>query len=86
MNEMGPNVRRLFVIRMSRDVIPDGGGIMDGISFFTDMSKRKAIMENAEEWVYRAISAVRNASDPNPFKDSSDEEVASEILKKYDSE
>jgi hypothetical protein len=84
MNEMGPNVRRLFILRMSREAVPDGGGLADGISFFSDTEKRKTIMANSDAWVHRAIDAVRRASEPNPFKNSDDETIAAEILRKVD--
>lgn len=83
--EMSPSVKKLFIYRMSRDAIPDGGGLSDGISFFTDPDKRKAIMRRSEEWVIQALDLIRSASDPNPWRDASDEDIATEILRRVES-
>lgn len=33
MNEIGPNLKKLIIRKMSKDAIPDGGGFADGIDF-----------------------------------------------------
>lgn len=80
--QLTPNVRRLLILRMSREAVPDGGGLADGLSFFIDAEKRKTIMANSEEWVRQAIALVRNASEPNPWRDASDDAIAGEILRR----
>jgi len=40
----------------------------------------KKAMAQTEEY----ILAVRNAAEPNPFKNSTDDEIAGEILKRID--
>jgi hypothetical protein len=84
MNEFGPNVRKLLIVKMSRDAIPDGGGLADGIEFFANLGKRKRIMAGAEEWVRQAIAVVRQAAEPNPWKVASDEEIAAELLRRIE--
>lgn len=81
MNEMGPNVRRLFIHRMSVLTIPAGGGFADGLAFFTDQEKRRSIMREAEIWVAGAIQTVRTASGPNPWREADDETIAGEIMR-----
>jgi hypothetical protein len=83
-NDLGPNVRDLFIRRMSILAVPDGGGFADGMSFFFDKEKRAKIMKEAEEWTKQAIELVRSAAEPNPWKDSSDEEIAGEILRRLE--
>lgn len=82
MGEMGPNVRRLFIQRMSVLAIPTGGGFADGLSFFTDQEKRRRIMHDAEIWVMGAIQTVRTASGDNPWREADNETVAGEILRR----
>ena len=37
-------------------------------------------MKAAREWVTQAIQAVRSAKEPNPYKDWTDEQIATEIM------
>jgi hypothetical protein len=57
---LGPNTRKLLIHKMSHDAIPDGGGLADGISFFTDPDKRKKIMAGALEWTRSTGSASQS--------------------------
>ena len=85
MNDMGPNARKLFITKMSRDAIPDGGGLADGLKFFTISSlERGAIIDKAMEWTQKAIQLVRTSAEPNPWRAASDEEIAGEILRRID--
>lgn len=77
-----PNVRRLLIYRMSVLAVPSGGGLADGLSFFTDTDKRRGVMVDAEKWTRDAIAAVRNAGEPNPWNVATDEEIAAEILRR----
>ena len=81
---MGPNVRKLWTHKMSRDAIPDGGGFVDGLEFFTNPEKRQRIMREAEAWVAQAIAVVRTAAEPNPWREASDEAIAGELLRLID--
>ena len=82
MNNFGPNVRELLILKISRDAIPDGGGLADGIEFFANAEKRKEIMSGAIEFVKAAICAVREAPNPNPFRDADDEAIAGELVRR----
>ena len=84
MTELGPNVKRLIIHKMSHGAISAGGGLSDAISFFTDTEKRARIIKESEEWVKEAISITRRAEPPNPWKDSTDEEIAGEILRRLE--
>jgi hypothetical protein len=84
--EMTPNVKKLFILRMSRQAVPDGGGLSDGIDFFLDGEKRRVIMANSKEWVRKAIDAVRDGGEPNPWCNADDETIAAEILRRVEKE
>jgi hypothetical protein len=77
---IGPNVKRLITRKMSLDAIPRGGGFVDGLAF---LSRKENITEgakNASLWVKAAIRIVRQAAEPNPWKDADDEAIASYLL------
>ena len=84
LTELTPNVKRLIILRISREAIPDGGGIVDGLNFFADNEKRKSILATSAIWVKQAIELVRGGAEPNPWKNASDEEIATEILHRAD--
>jgi hypothetical protein len=82
--KIGPNVKRLLILKMSRNAIPDGGGLADGIKF---LSSKESIMSGykaAEEWTEAVIQAVRDACDPNPFRKADNETIATEIVRRID--
>ena len=81
---IGPNVKKLIIHKMSLDAIPSGGGVVDGLKFLTDKDKIAKTLREANEWVKQAIYVVRNATEPNPFKNTSDEDIAGEILRKIE--
>ena len=84
MTELGPNARDLFIRRMSILAVPDGGGFADGMAFLFDKEIRARVVKEAEAWVKQAIETVRSAAHPNPWKDSTDEEIAGEILRRLE--
>lgn len=73
---------RLMVHRMATVAIPDGQGFKAGIDFFLDRDKRRQIGNEALEWTREAIALVRNAPDPNPWRDATDDDIAAEILRR----
>ena len=83
-NPIGPNVKKLIIHKMSLDAIPSGGGVADGLKFFMDKERISKTIREADEWVKQAICIVRVAGEPNPFKTSSDEDIAGEILRKIE--
>jgi hypothetical protein len=77
---IGPNVRRLIAHKMSLDAIPAGGGVADGLAFLTDKRKLTEGAERATKWVEGAIQLLRNAAEPNPWKEADDETIAAHLL------
>lgn len=82
--KLTPNIRKLIFHKMSLDAIPKGGGIADGIKFLSDREGLSKSLRAADEWVKAAILAVRNAGNPNPWKDRPDEDIAGELLRKIE--
>ena len=83
-NSISPNVKKLIIYKMSLDAIPPGGGIADGLKFFTDKERISKTIRESDEWVKQALTVVRNAAEPNPFKNVSNEDIAGEILRKIE--
>jgi len=81
---MGPNVKKLIIHKMSLDAILKGGGVADGIKFLSDPALVKKTFRTASEWVKDAIAVVRQAGEPNNLKESTDEDIALELLKKIE--
>lgn len=81
---MGPSVKKLVIAKASKDAIPSGGGLPDAIAFLTDPKAMTQGLRRAIEWVNVAIRAVREANEPNPWKNATDEEIAAEILKQIE--
>jgi hypothetical protein len=77
----GPNFRKLVIHKMSMDAIPSGGGFADGIKFLTNPDAMKGGWQKAQEWCEAAIYAIRNAAEPNSFKDASEEDICAELLR-----
>lgn len=75
------NVTRLIIHKMSVDAIPDSGGLADGLAFLSDKNRIKEGWQKAEAWVREAILLVRQAADPNPWREASDEAIAGELLR-----
>ena len=83
---MGPNVKKLVIYKISRDAIPDGGGVAAGIGFLSDKNRVADGVRKATKWVDAAIAAVKLAAEPNPWKDADEEAIAGEILRKIEDE
>lgn len=83
---MTSNKIKLQNVVLSKLVIPNNGGIADAIGFLANLgkpgSKSNELVEQAMAQTEEYILAVRNASEPNPFKGSTDDEIAGEILKR----
>ncbi|TXH51879.1 MAG: hypothetical protein E6Q97_17525 [Desulfurellales bacterium] len=82
------NKVKLQNLVLSKLVIPDNGGIADAIGFFANLgkpeSKSNELVKKALAQTEEYILAVRNAAEPNPLKNSTDDEIAGEILKRID--
>jgi hypothetical protein len=73
-------MKKLIATKMSRDVIPSGGGVADGVRFLATPGAMKEAWSRASDWVKLAIQSVRNAAEPNQWKNATDEEIAGELL------
>lgn len=80
----GPNVKRLIIQKTSTDAIPKDGGLADGLRFLSSSARIAAGIRAATEWVQLAIQAVREAAEPNPWKNADDETIAAEILRQIE--
>lgn len=81
---LGPNIKKLIIHKISLSAIPPGGGFADGVKFLSDKDRIIKTMRESHSWVKQVIAAVRNAGEPNPFKNASDEDIAGEILRKIE--
>lgn len=75
---------RLVAHKMALDVIPSGGGFEDGVRFLLDRERVQGTLWAAKMWAEKAVQAVREARDPNPFKNADDETIATEILRQVE--
>jgi hypothetical protein len=82
MAKHGPNVNKLIIRKASLLAVPAGGGLADGIKFFTDAEHRKKILGEAETWVVQAIEVVKTAPD-NPYGHDA-EAIAAALLAKIE--
>jgi hypothetical protein len=73
----GPNVTKLILRYAARESIPAGGGVADGLRFFTDAEHRQQVLEKSEAAVMQFIAAIKAAPE-NPYPD--DEAIAAEVL------
>lgn len=80
----GPNFNRLMSHKMAKEAIPDGGGLADGIKFLSSKESILAGARAAAEFTERAIEAVRNAAEPNPWRNADDEAIAGELLRQIE--
>lgn len=76
---MGPYVKKLVARRMSTQMIPDGGDVLDCFNALTG-GDLPALARKAHTWVKEAIAVVKTAPD-NPYGDD-DEAIAEVILEK----
>lgn len=79
-----PNVKRLIIHKMSVDAVPAGGGIGDALKFLTTPGGIGKGWKEAADWVKSAITVIRQAAEPNPWKESSDEDIAGYLLKRIE--
>jgi len=77
----GANVKKLIVHKIALDAIPPGGDFLDGLRFLANKEAISTGARMATQWVESAIEAVRQAADPNPWRNADDEVIAGEILR-----
>lgn len=73
---MGPNEKKLAVHKFTRDAIPAGGGITDGLKAIVDPDMPKK-MKAAAKWIGKALDILM---DTGEYKDR--EEAAKAVLDK----
>lgn len=81
---VGPNVKKLIAHKMSLDAVPRGGGFNDALGFLSDKDNITDGARRAKQWVQLAIVTLRQAAEPNPWKDADDEAIAGEFLRKIE--
>jgi len=79
---LGPNLKKLAIHKCSIEAIPPGGGIAAGIKFLTEPGWLAKSLKEAISWARASILTIRQAPEPNPWKDASEEEIAGEILRR----
>lgn len=79
---IGPNLKKLAMHRMSIDAVPPGGGLQAAVDFIMSPNGMKDSWAASLEWAIAAVSAVRAAPD-NPFG-TDEEAIAGELLKRID--
>lgn len=78
---IGPNVKRLIAHKMSLDV---QGGFAGALQFLSNKDNITASAKKAADWVRLAIQALRQAGEPNPWKDADDDTIAGYFLSEID--
>jgi len=77
----GPNMTRLIASFIPINAIPRGGGLKDGIKFFSDPVYRQSVMDKSEADALESIRVIHSAID-DPYKDYDDEVIAGILLDK----
>jgi len=77
---VGPNIKRLMAHKMALDAVPHGGGFDSALRFLSSKDNVTSSARVAAIWVRTACDVVRAALEPNPFKNSTDEEIATYLL------
>lgn len=87
MGKVGPNVKKLVSKKAALIIVPVGSGSDSSakvVSALLDPKKIVTAMREAAAWVERAIQAVREAAEPNEWKDADDETIAAEIVREME--
>ena len=80
----GPNVQRLIARKMALDAVPRGGGFDDALNFLSSKENIAQGAGTAAAWVRIACDVVRGCAEPNPWKESTDEEIAGYLLEQIE--
>lgn len=78
------NMKRLAIHKMALDAVPPGGGFGDALRFLSSSAGIASAARAADQWARDAVAAIRNAEDPNPWRDIDDEDIAGEILRQIE--
>lgn len=79
-------MRRLAITKMARDAVDDARNpkpaLAQVLDFIMSRERMLAGARAADQWARNAVSAVREAGEPNPWKTATDEEIATELLRR----
>ncbi len=76
----GPKVKKLICERMATIAVPNGGGFSDAMKFLLSKEAITDAARKATEFVEVALKMIREAAEPNPWKNATDEEIAGHLL------
>lgn len=77
------NIQKLVVMKLAKDAIPDGGGLEAGLDFLKRLGEPGFLsgrVKAAEDWVSKAIQAVKEAHREAGDRPMTDEAIAGQIL------
>jgi hypothetical protein len=66
---------------MAKRAVPTGGGLNSALDFLSTPGKMGKTFREVIPFVQEMIGIVRTASEPNPFKNATDEEIATELVR-----
>lgn len=78
--KIGPNVKKVATLFMSKDAVPDGGGLLDGVKFLSNPKKIAESYKASVQKVWKNIDEIK-AIPSNPYGDD-DEAIAGAMLDK----
>lgn len=78
------NIARLFAEKMATDMIAPGGGLGGILTRIATPGLLAQKSREAKAFCELAVAAIRNAAEPNPWRNSTDEEIAGELLRVLD--
>jgi hypothetical protein len=77
-------MKKLLMYRLSVIAVPAGGGLTSALTFLTTPGAITKGAREARDWCATAVAAIRAAREPNPWKGSTDEEIAGELLRRIE--
>ncbi|MFA5355292.1 MAG: hypothetical protein WC302_00940 [Candidatus Paceibacterota bacterium] len=90
-NNIGPNKKKLIFQKMALDAIPPRdcnvtflASFKAGMEFLSDKNKISESFREALKWFDERIALLRSCPQPNPWSNSTDEEIAGEILRRVE--
>ena len=82
--KLTPNLKELVWHLMSLDAVPPGSknGLSSAVEFILTPGKMSESFRNSIIRARNICMAIRQAGEPNPWKDATDEEIAGEVMRK----
>lgn len=80
------SLRALQLRLMAVAAIPEGSQepFIDGVRFLTDRDRLSQAARDAKRQAQDMVLLVRNGAEPNPWRDSTDDEIAAEIMRRVE--